>query len=239
MWSKLFCGHMVVYETGCVMQVLKANDTPAGEPFSVEPAAVAKRAYKGAALSLLCATGEDRFFKDALARFEAADNMTDSTAAISAVMDKDCPERTEMLSSFFKKWEHEELVVLKWLSMHSMSNVPGNLETVRQLVEHPKFKITNPNSCYSLILAMSRSAVNFHAADGSGYKFLADMVLKVDAVNHQVAARIAGAFTTYAQVDQHRQSMIQGELSRILSHSGLSENVQEIVQKSVKTAEAA
>lgn len=220
------------------MQVLKDNDTAAGEPFSVEPAAVAKRAYKNAALGLLCATGEDRFYKDALRRYHAADNMTDSTAAISAVIDHECPEREEMLTEFFKKWEDEELVVLKWLTMQAMSNVPGNLANVRALVDHPKFKITNPNSCYSLLLAMSRSAVNFHAADGSGYEFLADMVLKVDSVNHQVAARIASAFTTYAQVDQGRQALIQGQLRRILEHSGLSENVQEIVSKSVQPAEA-
>jgi aminopeptidase N len=221
------------------VQVLKANDTPAGEPFSVEPSAVAKRAYKNTALSLLCSTGEERFFKDALARFEAADNMTDSTGAISAVIDQVCPEREEMLSAFFKKWENEELVVLKWLTMQAMSNVPGNLANVKSLVDHPKFKITNPNSCYSLLLAMSRSAVNFHHEDGSGYEFLADMVLKVDAVNAQVAARIASAFTTYAQVDKGRQARIQSQLKRILEHNGLSENVQEIVSKSVNSVEAA
>jgi aminopeptidase N len=221
------------------LQVLKANDAPAGEPFSVEPAAVAKRAYKNAALSLLCATGEDQFFKDALSRYEAADNMTDSTGAISAVIDHQCPEREEMLSAFFKKWENEELVVLKWLTMQAMSNVPGNLANVKALVNHPKFKITNPNSCYSLLLAMSRSAVNFHNEDGSGYEFLADMVLKVDAVNAQVAARIASAFTTCAQLDKGRQALIQNALRRIMEHKGLSENVQEIVSKSLKPVQAA
>ena len=214
--------------------MLKDNDTVAGEPFSVEPAAVAKRAYKNAALGLLCATGEERFRKDALQRFHAADNMTDSTAAISAIIDQECPERAEMIEEFYKKWQHEELVVLKWLTMQAMSNVPGNLANVRALVDHPKFKITNPNSCYSLLLASSHSALNFHAADGSGYEFLADMVLKVDAVNHQVAARIASPFTSYAQVDQGRQALIQAQLKRILEHKGLSENVQEIVSKSVQ-----
>ena len=59
------------------------------------------------------------------------------------------------------------------------ANVPGNLKNVEKLVEHPAFSIKNPNACYSLFLSFLRSAVNFHAADGSGYKFIADSVLKV------------------------------------------------------------
>ena len=223
--------------SGCdvanALQVLKRNDTATGEPFSVEPAAVAKRAYKNAALRLLCATGEAEFLKDALQRFRAADNMTDSTAAISAVLNIDCAERSTLLEEFYKKWENEELVVLKWLTMHAMSEVPNNLATIREMLSHPKFKITNPNSCYSLLLATSQSAVNFHAADGSGYEFLADMVLKVDAVNPQVAARLAAPFSACSQVDKRRQALMQVQLTRILAHEGLSENVQEIVSKSL------
>lgn len=66
------------------------------------------------------------------------------------------------------------------------SNLPGNLSLVQRLVEHPAFTISNPNNCYSLFLGFGRSPVNFHAADGSGYAFMADAVLKVDGINHQV-----------------------------------------------------
>jgi aminopeptidase N len=214
--------------------VLKENDAKPGEAFSLDAAAVARRAYKNRALVLLCATREPRFLADALARFKAADNMTDTTAAMAAVVDVKCAERTEMLEAFYEKWKEESLVVLKWLTMQATSNMEGNLEQVRALVDHPAFKITNPNSCYSLLAACARSAVNFHAADGSGYEFLADMVVKVDAVNHQVAARIASAFTSYQQVDQVRQGLIQAQLKRIIAHEGLSENVQEIVSKSIE-----
>lgn len=212
---------------------MKDNDNAPGEPFSVQPAAVAKRAYKNTALALLCSTGEQRFFEDALKRYNTADNMTDTTAAISSVLDIDCPERTEMLEKFYEKWQHEELVVLKWLAMHSTSSVPGNLAKIQELTAHPAFKVTNPNSCYSLLLGTAQSAVNFHAADGSGYQFMADMVLKVDSINHQVASRIASAFTACQQLDKMRQDLIQKQLKRILAHEGLSENVQEIVSKTV------
>ncbi len=63
--------------------------------------------------------------------------------------------------------------------MQAGANVPGNLKNVEKLMEHPAFSMTNPNACYSLFLSFLRSSVNFHAADGSGYKFIADSVLKV------------------------------------------------------------
>lgn len=50
---------------------------------------------------------------------------------------------------------------------------------MRELLSHPAFALTNPNSCYSLFLGFARSAPNFHAKDGSGYEFLADAVIKV------------------------------------------------------------
>ena len=63
--------------------------------------------------------------------------------------------------------------------MQAGANVPGNLKNVEKLMSHPAFSIKNPNACYSLFLTFVRSPVNFHAADGSGYKFIADSVLKV------------------------------------------------------------
>lgn len=59
------------------------------------------------------------------------------------------------------------------------SNLPGNLKAVQALEKHPAFNIKNPNNCYSMYLAFARTPVNFHAADGSGYKFLADSIQKV------------------------------------------------------------
>lgn len=41
---------------------------------------------------------------------------------------------------------------------------------------------------YSLIGGFCASAVNFHAKDGSGYKFLADVVLQLDKLNPQVGS---------------------------------------------------
>ena len=88
-------------------------------------------------------------------------------------------------------------------------------------------------SCYSLFLAFARSAVNFHAIDGSGYAFLADAVLAVDRLNPQVAARLVLAFTAWKQFDAPRQALMRTQLTRITNEAGLSENVFEIASKSL------
>ena len=75
--------------------------------------------------------------------------------------------------------------------MQAASNAEGNVANVRALTQHPAFSITNPNCCYSLILAFARSAVNFHAADGSGYQFIADMILELDKVRACVLVTFA------------------------------------------------
>ena len=120
--------------------------------------------------------------------------------------------------------------------MQSGSNAPGNTGAVKALVDHPAFAITNPNSCYSLFLGFARSAVNFHAADGSGYAFMADAVLSVDKVNRQVARRLASAFTTFRQYDGGRRDAMLAQLRRIAAAEGLSENVFEIVSKSLEAS---
>ena len=89
------------------------------------------------------------------------------------------PEREAALEEFYQKWAHEPLVVLKWLSLKAGSNVPGNVQTAQALVAHSAFNIKNPNNCYSLFMAFCRSHPNFHAEDGSGYRFMADSIIEV------------------------------------------------------------
>jgi aminopeptidase N len=65
-------------------------------------------------------------------------------------------------------------VVDKWLSVQASSRLPGPLAIVRRLLSHPAFDLHNPNKVYALINTFGNNHVRFHAADGSGYHFLAD-----------------------------------------------------------------
>ncbi|PSC69009.1 puromycin-sensitive aminopeptidase isoform X1 [Micractinium conductrix] len=216
---------------------VKANDSAPGEPYEFTAAACAKRALKNKALAYLAALGEPTVTKSLLRRFRDATNMTDEISAL-AVLDRaggqlhatpGCVEaRVTALGEFSSKWEKEPLVLLKWLALQAGSNVAGNVDAVKALTTHPSVALTNPNTCYSLFLGFARSPVNFHAVDGSGYRFLADSVLQVDKINHQVASRIATAFTTFKKYDPARQALMRAQLQRIKDTEGLSDNVFEI-----------
>lgn len=88
-------------------------------------------------------------------------------------------ERQVALDEFYEEWKDDSLVILKWLGLQTSSNISGNLQNVQQLLKHPAVNITNPNTCYSVFLGFARSPVNFHAQDGSGYKFMAESTLQV------------------------------------------------------------
>jgi aminopeptidase N len=215
-----------------------ANDVPASEPYSPDFAHAAKRALKHKALGYLSYTCDPAVRADLLARARGATNMTDRISAVAALVDAACPERDAALAEFAADYADEPLAMLKWLAIQAGSDMPGNLPAVCDLAKHPAFSMTNPNCCYSLYLAFQRSPVNFHAADGSGYEFIADSVLAMDRVNKQVAARIAGAFTAWKTFDAGRQARMQAALRRIMAQPGLSENVYEIVAKSMADAPA-
>ncbi|KAL6767073.1 hypothetical protein ACKKBG_A38465 [Auxenochlorella protothecoides x Auxenochlorella symbiontica] len=209
------------------------NSDPPGSPYEFEAGACARRALKNAALGALARLGGEGVTQDLLARFRAATNMTDEAAALAALDRIGGKVRQEALDAFYAKWKHEPLVLLKWIAMQAASNLPGNTAAVRTLMQHEAVKLSNPNTCYSLFLAFARSPVNFHAADGSGYEFMADSVLQIDQINHQVAARMVGVFNSWRNYDAERGALMTAALRRMASANGISANVYEIVTKAL------
>lgn len=203
--------------------------------YSPDFASVARRALRNKSLVYLAALAEPSILAGIAARFNTASNMTDSVATLIALIDQpaDCKERVAALDAFYQTWKDEPLVLLKWLGLQAGSCDPGNTATVKALMSHPSFAITNPNACYSLFGAYSANSVPaFHSSDGSGYAFLTDVVRQLDAVNPQVAARIVSAFARYRSYDTKRQALMRDQLQS-LAAGKLSENVGEIVTRSL------
>ena len=96
---------------------------------------------------------------------------------------------------------------------------------------HPAFDIKNPNRVRALIGAFSANQLRFHAADGSGYKLVGEIIRTLDGFNAQVAARMAGAFETWRRFDSKRQALMRQELDAIAKTPGLSSNLFEVVGK--------
>jgi len=105
------------------------------------------------------------------------------------------------------------------------------VDRVRDLMGHRAFDIKNPNRVRALIGAFAGNQLRFNAADGSGYALVGEIVRKLDGLNAQVAARMAGAFETWRRFDAKRQALMRGELEAMLATPGLSSNMFEVVSK--------
>ncbi|MFV1992981.1 MAG: aminopeptidase N, partial [Acidiferrobacterales bacterium] len=204
------------------------------EAYVFDSGHAAKRALKNTCLSYLMALDTDGKNKQFVAlcyeQFSQANNMTDQMAALAFLVQRDCPERQQALDEFYKQWQHEALVVNKWLALQASAGLPGALDQVKALINHEAFSIKNPNNVRALIGSFAmRNAINFHAPDGAGYQFLADQVLALNDINPQVASRIVTAFSRWRKYDDNRQQRMGAQLERILAQPDLSKDVYEIV----------
>ncbi|MDR0736568.1 MAG: aminopeptidase N [Zoogloeaceae bacterium] len=196
------------------------------------PAAVGQRALKNLCLGYLLELDTPRYRNLAYQQFEQAANMTDQFAALSALVNvkaADCPEREQALAHFYARWQHEPLVVDKWLSVQAGSRRPDTLARVEALTRHPAFNRANPNKVYALLRVFSSNLAAFHAADGASYRLLAEEIKIMDAKNPQVAARLARAFDHWKKFDANRQRHSRAALESLRQHPGLSTDVREIV----------
>ena len=199
--------------------------------------AMAKRSLKNICLDYLMVTGDPMQIQRCLKQMKQADNMTDTLAGLSSLVEQTGPESEHALRAFYEQWQHDKQVVDKWLAVQAQSSLPNALIRVKGLMKHPAFSITNPNNVRSLIGQFCRNnPINFHAIDGSGYQFLAEQILVLDKLNPQIAARQLGAFNSWRQYDARRQELMKNALNSIAEESDLSADVYEIVTKYLAAA---
>ncbi len=202
-------------------------------PYSPDAASAGKRSLRNLALGYLLELDDADTRALCFAQFEHADNMTDAIAALSILAQCDCHERSVALDAFYAKWKNEPLVVDKWLAVQAGSRLPGTLDEVKRLAAHPAFDIRNPNKVYALIRGFCANHVRFHAADGAGYVFAAEKIIELDALNPQVAARIARAFDRWRKFDPARQAHARAALEHVRGTAGLSKDTTEVVTKAL------
>ncbi|GBG34568.1 Puromycin-sensitive aminopeptidase [Hondaea fermentalgiana] len=200
--------------------------------------AVARRQLKNSCLRYLVknsALREDALRK-AVHQFEAPENMTDRYGAVLAVRDIDCSERTRLLQDFFDMYKSDKLVVQKWFRVQAQSALPSTVDAMKSIMDMPEvFDIKNPNCCYAVFNAFAGgNFTGFHAADGSGYTFVADRIIQIDDINPQVASRLAKQFSSWRSFTAPWSTKMHAELERIAAKKDLSKDVAEIVHKSLE-----
>ncbi len=214
-------------------KLLALRDRLTDESWTLDTASIGKRSLRNTALGLLCLLHDAESKTLAAAQFATATSMTDSLAALACLIEQGPDTAREPLEIFLDHWRMEKLVVNKWLSLQALADWDSALDHVTALLLHPVFDWSEPNKIYSLIGGFAGNTVRFHRLDGAGYAFLADQVLRLDASNPQVAARMVRSLIRWRRFNPIRQELMRAQLERILQRPGLSRDVGEIVTKAL------
>ena len=200
----------------------------------LDKAAIDARRLRNRALAYLAALEEPETTALALQQFERARNMSDAEAALAALVGVEGRERELALDAFYRRWKHDPLVLDKWFRLQALAPLPATFERVATLATHPDFTLRNPNRARSLLHTFAlNNPLHFHAADGSGYRWVAEQVVALDRLNPQVASRLARAFDRWRKYDEGRQAHARAALETIRATEGLSPNVAEVVGRAL------
>ena len=224
------------------LAVYERHRTPGD--YEATPEAAGHRALKNLALSYLAELAELNEPHDALrlarAQYDGANNMTDRAAALAALLnveattDNDCAR--EALADFYRRFMHEPLALNKWFALQAVQCGHAKrpvIEKVRALMTHPAFNLKNPNRARALLFSFCMAnPAQFHLPDGSGYAFWVEQVLALDALNPQVAARLARAPELWRRFTPALREPMRAALEKVAAQAR-SRDVLEIVEKAL------
>ncbi|ARG96377.1 aminopeptidase N [Legionella micdadei] len=204
------------------------------EDHGMHAEAYGRRRLRNVCLWLMMKANESQSLPLCQQQFIKAKTMTDQLASFAAL--NDCTQgtaREQAIDSFYRQWSQDELVLDKWFSIQAISELPDTLARVKTLLKHPAFNMKNPNKVRAVVGAFCQAnPKHFHAADGSGYVFLGEILAQVDKINPQIAARLAIPFTRWRRYDSPRQKLMKEQLKRLTEHD-LSRDLSELVEKSL------
>jgi aminopeptidase N len=195
---------------------------------------IGNRSMRNLAISYMASLGTASAHEIVWNAFLTAENMTDEFACFKVLCTTTQALKQKSVSRFYEKWSQDPLVMDKWFYIQAVSPLADTPACVKDLVKHPDFTLTNPNRVRALIYGFAmNNPVHFHEKNGNGYRFITDKILELDAINHQIAARLAGCFNQWKKYDSHRRVLMKQALETLAAAPNLSTNVYEIVSRAL------
>eukprot|EP00917_Polyrhabdina_sp_WS-2016_P017759 GHVP01038416.1.p1 GENE.GHVP01038416.1~~GHVP01038416.1.p1 ORF type:complete len:662 (-),score=112.30 GHVP01038416.1:63-2048(-) len=203
-------------------------------PYEPEPDHIIKRQLMDTCLMYICADRSNESADFALKHYKAATNLTDRMSALSSLIHCKGTQRDEALAHFLDSANGDEQVIDKWFALQARSDYDGLLDDVKKIKEsHPLFKIATPPRARSLISVFAMNIPHFHKEDGSGYEFLADIIIEVNRFNAILGSRLCTFLINWKRFDKKRQELMLSQLHKISKSDGLSADAYELVSKSI------
>ena len=211
--------------------------------YSPDAQSSGRRALAGLAMTMLCIAAVQN--SDAVTpgrvyqQFKDASNMTDRFNALSALVVSGHALAQDALALFHKMFQYEALVIDKWFALQAGApdRAGDVLPRVRQLMQHPDFSLRNPNRARSLIFSYcSANPAGFHRTDAAGYVYWSEQVLALDAINPQVAARLARAMDRWSRLTEPYRGAAKVAIERVAAKADLSNDVREVISRALTAA---
>ena len=198
------------------------------KPFDLSPVSVAERSFKNICLVYLTRLGE---FDIAYQQFISADCMTDQYGAFQSLLNAENSYRDEVIERFYHQHRSDVQVMDKWFSAQAISSLTS-VRDIRNLMKHELFTIKNPNRVRSVIGSFSQNYIQFHCQDG--YELMSEVVIELDDLNPQIAARFAGIFNHWRRFIPKYSKLQELQIKSIIDRDKISKDVFEIVQSAIK-----
>ncbi|WP_397535228.1 aminopeptidase N C-terminal domain-containing protein, partial [Roseateles sp.] len=220
-----------------------ANQIQGG--YTPDPVSSGKRALANLALAMLVldATrrGDTVWPGRAFQRFKDAGDMTVRLGALSALVGAHAELAQPALDRFHALFKGDALVTDKWFALQARAPEQDGktFARVKQLLQHPDFTLKNPNRARSLVSSLCLfNPAAFHRKDAAGYVFWAEQVLALDAINPQIASRLARGMDRWASLAEPYRSAAREAIARVTAKPDLSPDVREIVEHALASGQA-
>jgi aminopeptidase N len=209
--------------------------------YSPDPVSAGRRALCNLALAMLVLDASVRhnpiWTGKAFQRFKDATNMTDRLGALSALVSAHVDLAAPALERFHAQFKNEALVIDKWFALQATAPEKDGkvFGRAKQLMLHPDFTLRTPNRARSLLMALCQmNPAAFHRPDAAGYVFWADRVIEIDAINPQLAARLARSMDHWRRLAEPYRSAAREAIGRVASKAELSDDVREIITRALQ-----
>lgn len=198
-----------------------------------DAAAQSRRRLRNRCLALLC-LADAKHHALAHQHYRDAICLSDKLAALTCLVHGQETGAAKVLDDFAAQYCDAATVMDRWFMVQATVPDEQALSQVDTLTRHDAFRWGNPNKVYALLLGFAlRNTRGFHRADGAGYRFIADAILRLDQTMPQVAARLATSFGSWQRYESARRELMRIEMSRIQDAGSLSADLADIVRRSL------
>lgn len=202
--------------------------------YQITPEDTGKRSLKNNCLALLLSLDKNKYFDLCLRQFNSASNMTDQIGCLIPIVHYPNQVRDQIVRRFYDQWRDTGLVVDKWFSAQASSYAEDSLAHIKTLFEHEAYSLQNPNRARSLLGSLIANSSAFHEVSGTGYGFVAGKIIELDAINPQVAARMASPFLHWRKLLPSQAELMKQQIEVIVSTPNLSNDLNELMTTSLK-----